>query len=190
MKRRILIAACLSAALIPSVALCAEGTGESSGSWSSLLLYVINFAIFVIILVKYAGPMTRDFFKQRATTIRDSLHKAETNYREAEELANRAAERIAKLESEKAKIASDLADETVYQVGRIYEMAQETAARIKRDTELSVAAIREAGQRQMREALAAATGRLAREMVVREFQPTDQDRLLDGFVAKLRDEGH
>jgi hypothetical protein len=25
-------------------------------------------------------------------------------------------------------------------------------------------------------------------MVVREFKPTDQDRLLDSFVAKLRDE--
>jgi F0F1-type ATP synthase membrane subunit b/b' len=67
-------------------------------------------------------------------------------------------------------------------------MAQETATRIKRDTELSTAATREAGQRRMREALAAAAGRLAREMVVREFKPTDQDRLLDSFVAKLRDE--
>jgi F-type H+-transporting ATPase subunit b len=188
MKRRILIAASLGAALIPSAALAAEGGGESSGSWSSLLLYIINFGIFIFILAKYAVPMARDFFNQRATTIRESLSKAESNYREAEELANRAAERTAKLESEKAKIASDLADETVYQVGRIYEMAQETAARIKHDTELSAAATREAGQRRMREALAAATGRLAREMVVRDFEPADQDRLLDSFVAKLRDE--
>jgi F-type H+-transporting ATPase subunit b len=188
MKRRILIAASLGAALIPSTALAAEGGGESSGSWSSLLLYIINFGIFVFILVKYAVPMARDFFNQRATTIRETLAKAESNYRQAEELANRAAERTAKLESEKAHIASDLADETVYQVGRIYEIAQETAARIKRDTELSAAATREAGQRRMREALAAAAGRLAREMVVREFKAGDQDRLLDSFVAKLRDE--
>ena len=188
MKRRILIAASLGAALMPSAALAAEAGGESSGSWSSLLLYIINFGIFVFILVKYAVPMARDFFNQRATTIRESLSKAESNYREAEELANRAAERTAKLESEKAQIASDLADETVYQVGRIYEMAQETAARMKRDTELSATATREAGQRRMREALAAATGRLAREMIVQEFKPTDQDRLLDSFVTKLRDE--
>jgi len=187
MKRRIAIAASLGAALIPSAALAAEG-GESSGSWSSLLLYIINIGIFVFILVKYAVPMVRDFFNQRAATIRESLSKAESNYREAEELANRAAERTAKLESEKAQIASDLADETVYQVGRIYEIAQETAARIKRDTELSAAATREAGQRRMREALAAATGRLARAMIVRDFKPADQNRLLDSFVAKLRDE--
>src|SRR5271154_5761135 len=115
MKRRIFIAGSLGAALIPSAAFAAEAGGESSGSWSSLLLYVINFAIFVFILVKYAIPMARDFFDHRAATIRDSLSKAEANYREAEELANRAAEQTAKLESEKARIASDLADETVYQ---------------------------------------------------------------------------
>ncbi|HEX4209998.1 MAG TPA: ATP synthase F0 subunit B [Candidatus Binataceae bacterium] len=188
MKRRILIAASLSTALMPSAALAAEGAAESSGSWTSLLFYIINFAIFVVILVKYAVPMARDFFNQRATSIADSLAKAETNYHQAEELANRAAERTAKLESEKTQIASDLADETVYQIGRIYEIAQETATRIKRDTELSAAATREAGQRRMRQVLAAAAGRLARETVVREFQPEDQDRLLDNFVAKLRDE--
>ena len=188
MQRRILIAASIGLALAPSAALAADGGAESSGSWGSLFLYVVNFAIFVFILVKYAIPMARDFFSQRAATIRDSLGKAEANYREAEELANRAAERTAKLESEKARIAADLSDETVYQVGRIYEMAQETAARLKRDTELSAAALREAGQRRMRESLAAAAGRLARETVVREFKPADQNRLLDSFVAKLRDE--
>src|SRR5271169_2124278 len=135
MKRRIVIAA-ISGALLPSVALAAEGAGESSGSWTALLFYIFNFALFAFILAKYAVPMIRDFFNQRATTIRDSLNKAEANFREAEALANRAAEQAAKLESEKAKIASDLADETVYQVGRIYEIAQETAARIKHDTEL------------------------------------------------------
>lgn len=188
MKRRIVIVASLATGLIPSVALAAEGGTESSGSWSALLFYIINFALFVFILAKYAVPMARDFFNQRATTIRDSLSKAEANFREAEALANRAAEQAAKLEAEKAKIASDLADETVYQVGRIYEIAQETAARIKHDTALSAAATRENGQRRMREALAASAGRLARQLVVREFKPADQDRLLDGFVVKLRDE--
>jgi len=188
MKRRILIVASLATALIPSAALAAEGRAESSGSWTALLFYIINFALFVFILVKYAVPMARDFFNQRATTIRDSLNKAEANFREAEALASRAAEQSAKLESEKAKIASDLADETVYQVGRIYEIAQETATRIKHDTELSAAATRENGLRRMREALAASAGSLARQLVIRDFRPADQDRLLDGFVTKLRDE--
>ncbi|HTT76586.1 MAG TPA: ATP synthase F0 subunit B [Candidatus Binataceae bacterium] len=188
MIRRLFIIASLAAVFAPSAAFAAESSAEPAGSWMALLFYIINFAIFVFILARYALPMARDFFNQRATTIRDSLSKAESEYRQAEELANRAAERTAKLEDEKAQIASDLAEETAYQLRRISEMAQETAARIKRDTELSVAATREAGQRRMREALAAATGRLARQQIVREFRPSDQNRLLDRFVAKLRDE--
>ncbi|MGA2412443.1 MAG: hypothetical protein ABSG46_18915 [Candidatus Binataceae bacterium] len=132
--------------------------------------------------------MARDFLNRRATTICDSMAKAESAFHQAEELANRAAERAAKLESEKARIASDLSDETVYQVGRIYDMAQETAARIKRDTAMTAAALRENGQRRMRRALADAAGRLALERIKHDFRPSDQDRLIASFVTKLREE--
>lgn len=188
MKPRIVIAALFSATLLPSAAMAADAGGESAGSWTSLLFYIINFAIFIWIIFKYALPMVRDFFSQRATSIRDSMAKAEAAFHEAEELANRAAERAAKLETEKARIASDLADETVYQVGRIYDLAQETAARIKRDSEVTAAALRENGLRRMRRALAAAAGRLALERIKRDFRQADQDRLVTSFVTKLREE--
>lgn len=188
MGKRILIAAIIVAALVPSAARAAEGAPEPPGSWLALLFYVINFALFVFILAKYALPLGRDFFANRANSIRDSLKKAESNFREAEELANRAAERSAKLEGEKAQIEADLDAETNYQIQHIHELADETAVRIKRDAELSAAAARENGHRRMRAALAAAAGRLARERIEAAFQPNDQERLLDGFVAKLRDE--
>jgi F0F1-type ATP synthase membrane subunit b/b' len=187
MRRRILIIALL-AALMPSAAWAAGEEPEPPGSWLALLFYVINFSLFVYILYKYAMPMARDFFSNRAKSITDSLRKAEANFDEAKELANRAAERTAKLESEKSQISSDLDAETAYQIGRILDLARETAARIKRDGELSAAAARENGQRRMRAALAAATARLAREHLKAAFQPSDQERLLDGFVAKLREE--
>jgi F0F1-type ATP synthase membrane subunit b/b' len=188
MTRRSLVAAVLAALLIPSAAIAAEGAPEPAGSWTALLFYVINFGLFVFILVKYALPMARDFFTSRAHSIRDSLSKAESNLREAEELATRARERTSKLESEKSQIGADLDAETAYQIQRIRELARETAARIMRDAELSAAAARGNGQRRMRVALAAAAARLARERLVAAFQPNDQERLLDGFVAKLREE--
>ena len=188
MIRRSLIAATLGAVLIPSAALAAGGGHEDAGSWTALLFYVINFGLFIFILVKYALPGARDFFNNRANSIRESLSKAESNFREAEELASRATEHAAKLESEKSQIAADLNAETAYQIQRIREMAQETAIRIMRDAQLSAAAARENGQRRMRIALAAGAARLARERIEAVFQSNDQKRLLDGFVAKLRDE--
>ena len=92
---------------------------------------------------------------------------------------------MAKLEAEKSQISSDLADETVYQIGRIYDLAQESAARIKRDAETSAVAMAENANRRVREALAHAAGRLAGDLVKRNFQPADQTRLVQGFVEKL-----
>jgi len=189
MKSRIAIAATvLGAALTPTLALAAEGGAEEGGTWGALFFYVINFALFLGILWKYALPAARSFFKDRATGIRETLSKADAAYRTAQELANRAAERMAKLEAEKSQISSDLADETVFQVGRIYDLARESAARIKHDAEVSAVAMAENANRRVREALAHAAGNLAREIVVKNFIPNDQTRLLQGFVEKLGEE--
>jgi F0F1-type ATP synthase membrane subunit b/b' len=189
MKSRIAIAAALlGAALTPTLAIAAEGGGEERGSWGGLLFYVINFLLFGAILWKYALPAARNFFRDRALGIRDTWSKAEAAFRGAQELADRAAERMARLEAEKNQIASDLADATVFQIGRIYDLAQEAAARIKRDAELGAAAMGENAQRRVREALAHAAGSLARELVANNFQPGDQTRLLQGFVEKLGEE--
>ncbi len=95
---------------------------------------------------------------------------------------------MAKLEAEKSQIASDLADETVYQIGRIYDLAQESAARIKRDAETSAVAMAENANRRVREALAHAAGQLASDLVKRNFEAADQGRLVQGFVEKLSTE--
>jgi len=92
---------------------------------------------------------------------------------------------MAKLEAEKSQISSDLADETVYQIGRIYDLAQESAARIKRDAETSAVAMAENANRRVREALAHSAGRLDGDLVKRNFQAADQTRLVQGFVEKL-----
>src|SRR3984957_17810296 len=192
MKSRIAIAATLiGAALTPALAFAAEGGSEERGTWGALVFYIINFSLFAAILWKYEMPAARNFFRDRATGIRATLAKADAAFREAEELSNRAAERMAKLEAEKSQISSDLADETVYQIGRIYDVAQESAPRIKRDAEASAVAMAESANRRVREALAHAAGRLAGDLVKRNFQTADQTRLVQGFVEKLGAEaGH
>ncbi len=189
MKARITIAAALvGATLTPTLAMAAEGAAEERGSWGALLFYVINFLLFAAILWKYALPAARNFFKQRALGIRETMSKAEAAFRGAQEVANRAAERMARLEAEKNQIASDLADETVFQISRIYDLGQEAAARIRHDAEVSATALGENARRRVRETLAQAAGNLARELVVNDFKADDQGRLLRGFVEKLGQE--
>ena len=180
--------------LLPAAGWCAEsGGGEAAaggGSWLSLLFYVINFAVFVWILVHYAGPPARKFFADRAGGIKETFARAEATLKEAQDLANRAAERMSRLEAEKKQLRADLDAETAYIANRIREMARETAQRIVRDTELTGAAITEAAQRHVRAMLAETTGKLARELMVKSFTDDDQARLLRGFEEKLAQEAH
>lgn len=175
-------------AFYPTLAFCAEQTDGGGGSWFALLFYAINFAIFVWLLVRYLGPMVRRFFHERAGTIRETLATADAAFKEAHELANRAAERLAKLEAEKANLRAELDAETAYQVGRIKELGYEAAERVKRDAAMTSTALAGAAQRRIRERLAGEAGRLAHELIRRGLEAADQGRLLRGFTERLRQE--
>jgi F0F1-type ATP synthase membrane subunit b/b' len=48
--------------------------------------------------------------------------------------------------------------------------------------------VREGAQRQLRQTLAEAAGRIARELVRQTFETADQRRLLNGFIERIGEE--
>jgi F-type H+-transporting ATPase subunit b len=186
MKKWITSAAIFAAAFFPQLAHAAEeGGGAEHGSWLLLTFFAINFAVFVWALVHFAGPAARKFFSDRATTIREGLSRAEKAFAEAQDLANKAAARMAALAAELKKLGEELDEETGFQVAKVKELAKSTAERIKRDTSVSSAALSEAARRRVRAQLAESAASLARDLIGRNFQPADQGRLLDGFMDKI-----
>jgi F-type H+-transporting ATPase subunit b len=186
-RYRFAIVSIVTALLCPALVFAAEGQPEE-GTWSALVFYVINFLLFIWIVKRIGAPQIKEFFKTRAKGIRENLSRADQSFKDAQGLAQRAADLLKTLEAEKSRIGAELDEETTYQVKQINELARETVARLARDAALSVAAAREAGQRRLRESLALAAGRIARDLVERDFQPADQARLLERFVSKLAEE--
>src|ERR1700684_3472339 len=137
MKKWLTSAAILAAAFFQQAAHAAEGAGAEHGSWLLLMFFVINFALFVWVLVHFAGPVLRQFFADRSVTIRTALSRAQSALAEAEDLANKAAARMAALAAELKKLGDELEQETAFQLGKVAELAKSTAERIHRDTELS-----------------------------------------------------
>ena len=172
----------------PSFAFAAEEAAENSGTWLGTLFFTINFAIFVAIIVKFAGPAVGAYFRDRATGIRSQLDRLNSALKEAEDLANRSAARMAQLDQEAAQLKSEMDNETAFIVNRIREGAKSTAERVRRDTVLTGAAITEAAQRRVRERLAATATNLARELVAKNLEAADQSRLIDNFMEKIRTE--
>jgi F-type H+-transporting ATPase subunit b len=185
MKRWIATALVFVAAIFPATAAMAAEEAEGHGSWLGLLFFVINFLLFVFVLVYFAGPPLRRFFSDRASTIHSNLAKSAKAFEEAEALARAASERIAALEAEVAQLKRELEEETAFQLNRISELARSNADRIRRDTEVTASALVDNAQRRVRENLAATAAQLARELIARHFQAADQSRILDGFMNRL-----
>lgn len=176
--------------LLPVAAWCAEGGGESarSGSWGALIFYIINFALFIWLIRWFDrrfGGLIHNHFAGRSRNIKETFSRAESTLQEAEQLANHARERMAKLEADKAQLRADLDAETSYMLEGLRQRAREAADRIVRDTELTAGAMTEAARRRLRELLAEATGRLALTLVASNFTADDQTRLLKGFQERL-----
>src|ERR1700732_3587797 len=59
----------------PSFSSAAEEAAESPGSWLGTMFFGINFLLFAGILIYFAGPMARTFFRDRATGIRSQIDR-------------------------------------------------------------------------------------------------------------------
>jgi F0F1-type ATP synthase membrane subunit b/b' len=185
MKKWITSAAIFAAAFFPVAAFAAEDAGAEHGSWLLLAFFAINFALFAWVLVHYAGPAARKFFADRAGTIRTALSRASSALAEAEDLANKAAARMAALSAELKKVGDELEQETAFQLAKVADLAKSAAERIRHATAMSSSALSEAARRRVRAQLAESAATMARDLIGRNFQPADQGRLIDGFMDKL-----
>ncbi|MGD0073144.1 MAG: ATP synthase F0 subunit B [Candidatus Binataceae bacterium] len=187
MKLKAAIAAILSVGFCPAVAFCAEA-GEGGGSWLTLMFFALNFSGLVFILAFYAAPVVAKFFRDRASTIRDTLKRMEEDARRAQEVAEQAAARQARLAADKTALADEMRAQTAREITRMRELARAVVNRIKRDSELTAAAVAEGARRQIRARLAQVATELARKLIVDNLDVTDQSRLTEDFMERLRRE--
>jgi F0F1-type ATP synthase membrane subunit b/b' len=188
MKARITTISLTASALCwPSSVFATQGE-TAHGSWFALIFYGINFLLFLWIVRRYGWSRVTQFFHDRSHTIGEIRGRAEKAYREAQELAKGASQLLQHLEADQRKLMSELDNGTAYQVAQMTDAAREAVNRLQRDTEITTAALREGAQRRLRQTMAEAAGTIARELVKRNFQASDQARLLQGFINGIGEE--
>jgi F0F1-type ATP synthase membrane subunit b/b' len=171
----------------PTSVLAAESE-QAGGSWFPLIFYAINFFLFIWIVRRYTWAGIIRFFRDRSRNIREIRGRAEKAYQDAQELGKRAAQQLEVLEADKRKMMAELDAETNYQIGQLSLAAREAVSRIRHDTEITKIALRDGAQRRLRETMAEVVGKIARELLMRNFRASDQTRLLENFVARMSEE--
>jgi F-type H+-transporting ATPase subunit b len=188
MKLKTILAATLGVGLSPTLAFCAEGGAAEGGSWLMLIFYVINFAAFVYIVARFAGPMAVKFFRERAAEIRGNIDLSEAGFRSASQTAERGEAEVRGLEAEKDRIIKEMRAETAREAARIRELGQMAAQRIRRDAEMTARSLADNGRRIVQAHLAATATRFARELIINNFEAADQSRLLREFLDTVQHE--
>jgi len=150
-----------------------------------LLFALINFAIFVSLLVKFAGPKLATYLRVRHETVKGQLDEAARLRAEARAKLDEYNRRIEGLDQEVTRLMHEIRAEAEAEREAMLTQARTQAEAMKRDAQLRIESeIARARLALEREVVAAAVA--AAEKVLRERTTADdQARLFDGFIANL-----
>lgn len=176
--------ALLLLAALPAAAASEEHAAHGPNPWL-LVVQVLNAAILVFVLIRYAGPALRDYFQSRSAQIRESIEGAQGQLREAEAEIAKLRARLEAFEGESGRLVEGAAEAAEAEAARMLERAQATARRISEDAgRVADAEIARARQALREEAARLAT-ELAGQLLSEEATPEDDQRLVGEFIDKL-----
>jgi F-type H+-transporting ATPase subunit b len=146
---------------------------------------LINFLIFVYLIVRYGVPKVQSFLESRRDEAVASMAELSAKQRQAEALVQDYRQRLAALDKEAAELQAQLRDDGEREKIKLLSEAQALAAKIKEDADfLADQEIRRARQK-LREEMVALAEAAARELVRRNLSAADQTRLVEGFIQSI-----
>jgi F-type H+-transporting ATPase subunit b len=161
-----------------------EHHAEHVPTIASLLWPVVNFTIFVAVLVRFLGGPLREFFRARAERLRDELATGDRARRDAEALRAQLAKDIADLPAARERLKSDLLETAARERDQLVAQAQQTAERIRRDAVLLAAQLVSSARRMLRDEMVASAVEEATTLVRGAAQARDQERFVSDFIGR------
>jgi F-type H+-transporting ATPase subunit b len=150
-----------------------------------LLFALVNFAVFLGLLVKFVGPKLATALRVRHDLVKNQLAESARLRQEARDKLDEYNRRIAGVDAEVQKLMAEIKADAEAERQLILEQARVAAEAMKRDAERRIESeIARARQMLEREVVAASVA--AAEEILRERTTSDdQSRLFDGFVDTL-----
>lgn len=188
MKRKNIIMAStvFSVLLLATVAYAAHGgEGEHSIPWGNFALRVLNLALFIGILYKFAGSKIAGLFKGRQAGIKHELDDLQTRKESAEKKLQDVEQSIANLEQEKEAILSEarVQGEAIKQ--SIIQKAEESAEQIKAQAKVSAEQEAAVALEEMRADLADKVVEAAEKIVQSKLTKAQHESLVDEYLTKV-----
>lgn len=158
---------------------------DEEGMPPGLLYALINFAVFLGLLVKFVGPKLTKSLRVRHDLVRNQLAESARLRQEARDKLDEYNQRIAGVDAEIQKLMAEIKADAEAEKQLILEQARVQAEALKKDADRRIESeIARARLMLEREVVAASIA--AAETILRERTTADdQSRMFDGFVDTL-----
>jgi F-type H+-transporting ATPase subunit b len=165
----------------------AHGEGPGGPNWVQLGVAVVNFALFIYLLVRFAKTPLLDFLGNRRRTYEEALAAARRREAEARQVFEEYSAKLVGVEEEAARILKNADLEAQRRRTAVVEAARVAADKMKRDARLTIDSEVGRARTEIRTALARLVAERAQASLERALGPEDDRRLVDEFVRKLED---
>ena len=190
-KWRQLILALLTAGAVVSIAGIALAASDAHGGPLSpeklkdLGWRVMNFAALMIILVKFLKKPLADGLKNRQEGIKAEFEDLEARRGEAEREYKEYEGKLAGIDDELKAMVDNAIAQGQKEKERIIEEAERAADSIQRQAEMAVQNEIADAKRRLKAEIAEQAAVMAEEIIKKNLQDADQDKLVDDYLTKV-----
>ncbi len=158
--------------------------GHHAPTVGDLLFPAINFAVYLVIVVRYVIPAMREFLRRRRADIVEAKAESESALTQAERALAASKSRLAALAAESNAIRQDLVAIATRQGERVKTQAEETGARRLADASLLAEQERRRALDALRADLAKAAADLAEGKIRGALTVDDQRSFVQQFLKE------
>lgn len=165
----------------------AGGAGDHHGGIPTVLwLQVVNFVLYVGLLVYLLRKPVRSFFEGRVENYNSALKRAEAQKREAETKRREIQERLTRLESTSAQSIAEAKAEAEALRQRVLVEAKELSEKLRAEAQRTAQIELERAKFALRQEMLSQSVQLASKILADKIQEPDQKRLQSEFVEKIQ----
>lgn len=177
----LLVAAAVVSFAAPAIAASADGF-----PWANWAASLVNVAIFLGILVYFAGPKVQQFFRDRTTTLTADINEAKKLRAEAQEKLAEYQARLDSLDSERQELLDDYHKQGEREKDRLVADAKRQVEKMRADAELMIQQeVRKAVASIERQAVDIAVG-MSEKALRTKLDASTQNVLVSEYVDDLK----
>ena len=185
----------LALLIVIAIAAVAYGAGGGEGAHhggdfspaklKDLLWRVLNFAVLVLILVKFLAKPIANGLRARQQSIKDQFADLEERKAEADRAYRTYEEKLGAIDQEIQEIIQAAVAQGEAERERIINEANRAAEDIKRQAEMAIQHELAEAKLKLREEVANQAVAMAEELIRKNLQETDQVKLIEDYLAKV-----